>query len=135
MKKEIRAAKDSPKTNGWAELTAAMATKARSITIQPKPEATDPTPKPGETHSQKDEKGYIEYVRADLHDTKLICECGEIRWVAPGDIFQVTHCKPCTERRRKARRKITSKARRQMKAAERRAARAAQMSTPQPARA
>jgi hypothetical protein len=62
---------------------------------------------------QKNAKGQTELVDKNLHPNELICpECGETRWVANGDLHQVTHCKPCTKRARKAKRNARARERR-----------------------
>jgi hypothetical protein len=53
---------------------------------------------------QKGYKGETERVDAGLHTHKLVCACGNVRWVAPGDVFQVKACKPCTQKKRVERR-------------------------------
>jgi hypothetical protein len=36
---------------------------------------------------------------------KLVCACGNVRWVKNADLFQVKKCKPCIYRERKERRR------------------------------
>jgi hypothetical protein len=78
---------------------------------------------PGQVwRTQRDYKGREEKVDAYLHTHKLTCPiCGEVRWVAPGDLFQVDACKPCVEARRREKRN----ARARRKRLERRMAKAA----------
>ncbi|MGO9137582.1 MAG: hypothetical protein ACLP9S_09895 [Syntrophales bacterium] len=45
-----------------------------------------------------------ENVDTTLFSNKLICACGNIRYVKNADMFQVTKCKPCTLRERNRRR-------------------------------
>ncbi len=62
--------------------------------------------------SQKSCDGTEEWLDKREYSNKLICECGEVRWVKASDLFQVTHCKPCTYERRKARRRESARRRR-----------------------
>jgi len=69
---------------------------------------------PGQSwHTQKDHKGKPERVDAWLHTHRLVCPiCGEVRWLAPGDVFQVDACKPCVEQRRKEKRNARARRKR-----------------------
>ncbi|UCG79926.1 MAG: hypothetical protein JSV60_08095 [Desulfobacterales bacterium] len=49
--------------------------------------------------------GLVEEVDAQAYSNKLVCKCGNVRWVKNADLFQVKKCKPCTYRERKERRK------------------------------
>ena len=49
--------------------------------------------------------GLVEEVDAQTHSNKLVCKCGNIRWVKNADLFQVKKCKPCTYQDRKERRR------------------------------
>ena len=50
-------------------------------------------------------QGLVEEVDAQTYSNKLVCKCGNVRWVKNADLFQVKKCKPCTYRDRKERRK------------------------------
>ena len=56
-------------------------------------------------HKQLNYLGLVEEVSAQTYLNKLVCKCGNIRWVKNADLFQVKKCKPCTYRDRKERRK------------------------------
>ena len=58
---------------------------------------------PSELVEQLAYDGTKEYVHADLYCNKVVCKCGNVRWVKNCDLFQVKFCKPCTiiERRQK----------------------------------
>ena len=62
--------------------------------------------------SQKSVDGTEEWLDKREYSNQLVCECGEVRWVKASDLFQVTHCKPCTHERRKARRREAARRRR-----------------------
>jgi hypothetical protein len=49
--------------------------------------------------------GLVEEVDAQTYSNKLVCKCGNVRWVKNADLFQVKKCKPCTYRKRKERRR------------------------------
>jgi hypothetical protein len=49
--------------------------------------------------------GLAEEVDTRIFKNKLVCECGNVRWVKNADLFQVKKCKPCTYKERKERRK------------------------------
>jgi len=54
----------------------------------------------------REQLGYkkeVELLPADEYCIKVVCECGEIRWVKTSDEFQVFACKPCTIRQRRQR--------------------------------
>jgi hypothetical protein len=51
-------------------------------------------------------------VDAWLHTFRLECGCGNVRWLAPGDVFQVDACKPCVEARRKEKRNARARRKR-----------------------
>jgi hypothetical protein len=61
---------------------------------------------------QKAYDGSEEWLDKREYSNRLVCECGEVRWVKASDLFQVTHCKPCTFERRKARRREAARRRR-----------------------
>jgi hypothetical protein len=58
---------------------------------------------PSELVEQLAYDGTKEYVHAGLYCNKVVCKCGNVRWVKNSDLFQVKFCKPCTiiERRQK----------------------------------
>ena len=86
-----------------------------------KPDADgNPTGAGQVAHTQAAYDGSEEAVDGWLHTTRLVCGCGAVRWLAPGDVFQVDACKPCVEARRKEKRN----ARARRKRAERRQAKA-----------
>jgi hypothetical protein len=62
--------------------------------------------------SQKSYDGTEEWLDKREYSNQLVCECGEVRWVKASDLFQVTHCKPCTHERRKVRRREAARRRR-----------------------
>jgi hypothetical protein len=49
--------------------------------------------------------GLVEEVDVQTYSNKLVCKCGNVRWVKNADLFQVKKCKPCTYRERKERRR------------------------------
>ena len=49
--------------------------------------------------------GLVEEVDTRIFKNKLVCACGNVRWVKNADLFQVKKCKPCTYRERKERRR------------------------------
>lgn len=52
-------------------------------------------------------RGEVERVDTRLYKNRVVCKCGNVRWVKNSDMFQVTKCKPCTLRERRARRRKT----------------------------
>lgn len=54
-------------------------------------------PKGGETVKQLGYKGEEEVLSAVLYCNKVVCACGNIRWVKNSDVFQVKKCKPCVK--------------------------------------
>ena len=68
---------------------------------QPRKSAPDPVFK-----TQLDYHGKLEEVNVNVYNQTLKCECGNVRFLKPQDVFQVKACKPCTLiRRKQARRK------------------------------
>ena len=55
---------------------------------------------------QLDYKGEIERVDTRIFNNRITCECGNVRWIKSSDRFQVRHCKPCAQSKRRERRKI-----------------------------
>jgi hypothetical protein len=47
--------------------------------------------------------GLAEEVDTRIFKNKLVCACGNVRWVKNADLFQVKKCKPCIYRERKER--------------------------------
>ena len=60
---------------------------------------------------QRNYLGEPEQVDTRLFTNKIVCKCGDVRWVKNADLFQVTKCKPCTYEDRKTRRRIRYKER------------------------
>jgi hypothetical protein len=54
---------------------------------------------------QQNYHGLIEEIDTRMYSNKLICACGNVRWVKNADLFQVKKCKPCTYKERKERRR------------------------------
>ena len=54
--------------------------------------------------TQLNYKGEPEKVDTAVFRNKLICACGNVRYVKNADLFQVTRCKPCTIKERNKRR-------------------------------
>jgi len=50
-------------------------------------------------------QGTPEKVDTRLYRNRLVCGCGNVRWVKNADLFQVTKCKPCSLKERKERRR------------------------------
>jgi hypothetical protein len=73
--------------------------------------ATDKPDKPKSVETgqrlvqQLNYEGETEQVDTALYRNKLMCKCGNVRWVKNADMFQVKKCKPCTVSERKARRR------------------------------
>jgi hypothetical protein len=72
---------------------------------QPEPEAEAPTD--GPIAEQLGYRGEVERVDTRLYKNRVVCKCGNVRWVKNSDMFQVTKCKPCTLKERKLRRRKT----------------------------
>ena len=66
--------------------------------------APEPDSKP-QFQKQLNYLGLVEEVDAQTYSNKLVCKCGDVRWVKNADLFQVKKCKPCTYRERKERRR------------------------------
>ena len=49
--------------------------------------------------------GLAEEVDTRKFKNRLMCACGNVRWVKNADLFQVKKCKPCTYKERKERRR------------------------------
>ncbi len=71
--------------------------------VQPETEHEDS----GDQHIQRqlNYRGLEEEVDTRIFKNKLMCACGNVRWVKNADLFQVKKCKPCTYRKRKERRR------------------------------
>ena len=50
-------------------------------------------------------EGETETVDKDLFKHKLVCECGNVRWLRNSDVFQCRFCKPCTKKNQGERKK------------------------------
>lgn len=71
-------------------------------------------PEPPKEPVWVEQMGYdrqVEQVDLNLHPNIVTCACGNIRYVANGDMHQVTECKPCTRLHRRQRRRESKKAR------------------------
>jgi hypothetical protein len=80
--------------------------------------ATKPPVPPGSTWvNQKGYGGEVEKLDAALYRNKVICSCGEVRWVKDQDKFQVSACKPCTRRERRKRHRRNKADRKRMEKA------------------
>jgi len=51
-------------------------------------------------------RGEVERVDTRIFKNRITCECGNVRWIKSSDRFQVRHCKPCAQKKRRERRKI-----------------------------
>ena len=60
---------------------------------------------------QQNYRGELEPVDTRLFNNKIVCKCGDARWVKNADLFQVTKCKPCTYEGRRVRRRVRYKER------------------------
>lgn len=58
-------------------------------------------PKGGEKVKQLDYDGKEEELNAIQYCNKIVCECGNVRWIKNSDVFQVKKCKPCMKKKRK----------------------------------
>lgn len=70
-----------------------------------------------EYHEQEDYRGNTEALPADLYTHRLECECGNIRWLKPSDVFQATLCKPCTWEQRMERKREKARKKREARIA------------------
>jgi hypothetical protein len=59
---------------------------------------------------QRNYRGDIEEVDTQAFVNRVVCECGEARWVKNADLFQVKKCKPCTYKERMERRRLKRRA-------------------------
>ena len=71
--------------------------------VQPETEPKDGSNK--HFQRQLNYHGLAEEVDTRIFANKLVCACGNVRWVKNADLFQVKKCKPCTYRERKERRR------------------------------
>jgi len=60
---------------------------------------------PGLMAEQLGYDGTPERVNMSNFKNRIVCPCGNVRWVRNADLFQVKKCKPCTARERKERRR------------------------------
>lgn len=58
-------------------------------------------PKGGEMVKQLGYDGKEEELNAIQYCNKIVCECGNVRWIKNSDVFQVKKCKPCMKKKRK----------------------------------
>ena len=61
---------------------------------------------------QLDYKGEPETVDTRRFNNKVVCACGNVRWVKSADLFQVKLCKPCVQAGRRQRRLERARAKR-----------------------
>jgi hypothetical protein len=71
--------------------------------VQPQTEPEDGSDQ--HTQRQLNYHGSVEEIDTRIFVNKLVCACGNVRWVKNADLFQVKKCKPCTYRERKERRR------------------------------
>jgi hypothetical protein len=101
-KKELRA-----KTGPGAKSEAGEQAKETASTgAANKPKPVEPDQRLAQ---QLNYTGEPEQVDTALYRNKLVCKCGNVRWVKNADLFQVKKCKPCTVSERKARRRKRGK--------------------------
>lgn len=67
---------------------------------------------------QLDYEGSEEMLPVKLYCNRIVCSCGNIRWVKNSDVFQVKKCKPCMGKERKIKAKARIKELKKRKAAE-----------------
>jgi hypothetical protein len=78
------------------------------ITLAPKPTPKAPIQEP----QMVEQLGYnrrpelVDFVK---HPSVITCPCGNVRYVAPGSVHEVSMCKPCTRRARRQRRRLSLK--------------------------
>jgi hypothetical protein len=72
---------------------------------EPEPEPTPEAPVDGPIVEQLGYRGEVEKVDTTVYRNKVVCKCGNVRWVKNADMFQVKKCKPCTLRERRQRRR------------------------------
>ncbi len=71
--------------------------------MQPETESEDGSNK--HIQRQLNYHGLLEEVDTRIFKNKLVCACGNVRWVKNADLFQVKKCKSCTYKERKERRR------------------------------
>jgi len=54
---------------------------------------------------QLDYQGKVEKVDPSIFKHRMVCGCGQVRFIKGSDLFQVQRCKPCTKRQRQERRR------------------------------
>lgn len=57
-------------------------------------------PKPVHMVEQLDYHRNVEWVDSTIYKNKLVCECGNVRWIKDSDVFQCHTCKPCVQKSR-----------------------------------
>ena len=67
--------------------------------VQPETEPEDDSNQ--HIQDQLNYHGLKEEVDTRKFKNKLVCACGNVRWVKNADLFQVKKCKPCTYKERK----------------------------------
>jgi hypothetical protein len=91
-KKEEKTMKTTEKAVAPKTTTKVEAPKAVTKTVV--------IPKGGEMVKQLGYKGEEELLSAVLYCNKVVCACGNVRWVKNSDVFQVKKCKPCMKAKR-----------------------------------
>jgi len=56
--------------------------------------------KPVHMVEQLDYHRNVEYVDSTVYRNKLVCKCGNVRWIKDSDVFQCHQCKPCIQKGR-----------------------------------
>lgn len=73
--------------------------------VNDSPKAAKANHQPSPMATQLNYKGEPEEVDTRVFTNKIICSCGNVRWLKNSDLFQCRSCKPCTLRQRNDRRK------------------------------
>jgi hypothetical protein len=72
---------------------------------EPKPEPQADAASGDPIVEQLGYRGEVERVDTRVFRNRVVCDCGNVRWVKNADMFQVKKCKPCTLKERKQRRR------------------------------
>jgi len=98
-------------TIGQVVIDEPMESANSAVTNHPAdPATTDPN-----LATQLDYQGNPETVDTRRFPNRIICACGNIRWVKNADLFQIRSCKPCVQQGRRERRQQKAKAKRAAK--------------------
>ena len=89
------------------EYVKAAAAEEEQPKTEQQPEPTSEAAAEGAIVEQLGYRGEVERVDTSLYKNRVVCKCGNVRWVKNSDMFQVTKCKPCTLKERKQRRRKT----------------------------